>query len=516
MGENKNPFYGDFGELHHYVKQFNGTDSTVRNPDPYLQKNTGYSQIDILEKVRYSPNKYYDWILNLQYSTSSNIDRYDELKNYNGENLNYAEFYYGPQNRFFSSLKSIVKKDNMLFTNLTTTLAYQRIDEDRISRRFRKTEKLYQEEDVDVYSLDVNFLKLTQKDNRINYGMELTYNDVRSESFYRDINTNETRLTQTRYPDGGSKAYTSAIYLKYKWLPTEKFIFSAGGRYHYGIYNSDFLEGGILPYNNISIANGAFTGSLSMVWHPEPSWQINTVASSGFRNPNIDDYGKVRAKDHMVTVPNPDLVPEYSYNLEAGLTKTIEGYIKLNATAYYTFLNNAIVRSEFSLNGSDSLEYDGSMYRIISTSNSNNAWIRGVSLNVVSDLNTNLSFLSTINLTEGRDITEDLPLSHIPPLFGRTSIKYSIKNSFTEIFVDYNGWKDIEDINIFGEDNVEEATEHGFPGWYTVNFRTGINLTDTFHLQFAIENVFDNFYKPFASAVAGAGRNFVFSLRTNI
>src|SRR5690606_4528626 len=107
---------------------------------------------------------------------------------------------------------------------------------------------------------DVNFLKLTEKDNRINYGLEFTYNDVRSESFYRDINTNETRLTQTRYPDGGSNAFTSAVYLNYKWLPNDKFIFSAGSRYHYGIYNSDFLEGGVLPYENISIANGALTG----------------------------------------------------------------------------------------------------------------------------------------------------------------------------------------------------------------------------------------------------------------
>ena len=53
-----------------------------------------------------------DWILNLQYSTSSDIDRLDKLNDYSGENLKYASYYYGPQNRLLVSLKNVLKKDN--------------------------------------------------------------------------------------------------------------------------------------------------------------------------------------------------------------------------------------------------------------------------------------------------------------------------------------------------------------------------------------------------------------------
>ena len=502
--------------MHHYAARIDGRDTTLVNSNPYLQRKTGYSQLDFLEKIRYAPDKYHDWILNLQYSTSSNIDRYDELKTFDGEKMKYAEWYYGPQNRFFSSLKSIIKKNNVLFTNLTSTLAFQRIDEDRINRRFDRKDKMYQEEDVYVYSFNMDFLRMLKEKNRLNYGLELTYNDLNSEAWYRDITDGTTLPAQTRYPDAGSRAFSSSAYASYKWLPNEKFIFSAGTRYHYGIYKSEFKPENILPYEEISLANGALTGSLSMIWHPTISWQINTIISSGFRNPNVDDYGKVRAKDMLVTVPNPDLKPEYSYNFEAGISKSFEGYLKLNATAYYTLLTNAIVRTDFSLNGSDSLEYDGEMYDIISNHNANRAYIRGLSLSIISDLNSDLSFRSTMNFTKGMDITENQPLPHIPPFFGRTSVKYSLKHSFAEIYMDYNGWKNMEDISQLGEDNVEEATEDGFPGWYTLNFRTSFNLSKQLQFQFAVENIPDRFYKPFASAVAAPGRNFIFTLRASI
>jgi hemoglobin/transferrin/lactoferrin receptor protein len=320
----------------------------------------------------------------------------------------------------------------------------------------------------------------------------------------------------TRYPDGGTSAWSTAAYANYKWDLTEKMIFSAGTRYHFGSYNSGFNPDSFLPYDKVRIDNGALTGSLNLIYNPGPSWQINAIASTGFRNPNVDDYGKVRAKDNQVTVPNPDLSSEYTYNLEAGLTKTIEGYIKLNAIAYYTLLNNAIVRTDYELNGQDSLEYDGEMYKIITNKNASRAYITGLSFNLVSDLNTNLSFKSTLNLTRGRNLTDDVPLGHIPPVFGRTQVKYHMKRSFTDIYVDYNGWKRKEEMSPYEEDNDAEATRYGFPSWYTVNFRAGYNLTRNLQLQLAVENIFDSFYKPFASGIAGPGRNFIFTLRANI
>ncbi len=512
MGENKNPFYGDYGELHHYVKQINGRDTIVGNPNPFIQKNTGYSQLDLLQKIKYSPSAYYDLIINLQYSSSSNIDRFDKLNDYSGNQMKYAEYYYGPQNRLLTSLKSVVKKDNYFFTNLTSTLAYQRIDEDRISRKFRNEEKLHQKEDVDVVTLNFDFLKLVKSNSRINYGLEYTYNRVLSQAYYRNMNNGNKSPAETRYPDDGTDASSYSAYINYKWVPDPRFVYSAGMRYNYGIYKSGFTPENPLPYNNVEVNNGALTGSLSLVYHPGRKWQINAIASTGFRNPNVDDYGKVRAKDNQVTVPNPDLSSEYTYNFELGLSKTIEGYIKVSATGYYSLLTNAIVRTDYRLNGQDSLEYDGDMYKIITNTNAARAYIRGLSLSVNSDLNSNLSFKSTLNFTEGKNTSDNVKLGHIPPVFGRTSVRYNMKKMWSELFVDYNGWKHIEDMSPYEEDNDAEATEHGFPGWYSVNLRSSFALSETFRLQIAIENIFDSFYKPFASGIAAPGRNFILTV----
>ncbi len=517
MGKSKNPFYGDFGELKHYVARINGIDSTLSNPDPYMQKNTAYSQVDLLQKFKYSPSKYYDWILNLQYSTSSDIDRIDFLNDYASDEVNmaYASHYYGPQNRLFASLKSVVKKVNPLFTNMTTSLAYQRIDEDRYTRKFRRDDLMAQKEDVHVLTLNQDYLKLITEGQRLNYGVEMTYNRALSSAHYRNIVDNSISSAPTRYPDGGSTAWSAAAYASYRWAPNKKYLFAGGLRYQFGSFYSKF-DSGILPYEDINISNPALTGSLSMVYHPGPSWQINTVVSTGFRNPNIDDYGKVRAKDGEVTVPNPDLSPEYSYNFEIGINKTIEGYIKISATGYYTLLTDAIIRSGYSFNGSDSLFYDGDMYRMITNSNASKATIRGLSFGLVSDVNENLLLKSTLNLTQGRDKTFDEPLAHIPPVFGRTSLLYHISKFTVEAYMDYNGWKRIGDFSPLGEDNESEATLHGYPSWYTFNINTGYRISNNVQLQFAIENIFDTFYKSFASGVAAAGRNFIVTLKVNV
>ena len=139
--------------------------------------------MDILQKLRYAPSQYVDWILNMQYSTSSHIDRLDKLNDYSGDNLKYASYYYGPQNRWFISLKNVLKKDNRFFTNMTSIVAFQNIDEDRNSRKFSNPELLTQQEDVNVFSLNMDLLKVWGANHKLNYGVEFNHNTVSSQAW---------------------------------------------------------------------------------------------------------------------------------------------------------------------------------------------------------------------------------------------------------------------------------------------------------------------------------------------
>lgn len=514
-GQNRNKEWGDWGLVNHYASRIDDNDSTLANPNPHIQKNTGYRQLDLLSKTSYSPSSFLDLCLNLQLSTSSKVDRFDQLNDYDGDNMKYAEWYYGPQNRFLSSLQAVYRKDNPLFTNMTATLAFQKIDEDRITRKFRVDDKLFQEEDVFVYSATLDFTRSMKKGHRLLYGLEANHNDVRSSAHYENIINSSLTQALSRYPGGGSFTNSFSAYGNYKMLVNPKVLLDLGLRYHYGLLRSTFTDSN-LPYSEIKINNGALTGSASIVFSPQKTWKYSFIFATGFRNPNVDDYGKVRAKGEFVTVPNDNLKPEYTYNLELGVSKNIPGIATISGAVWFTYLNNAIVRTNYFLNGTDSLLYDGNYYAIITNSNASRATIHGVSLNINSALPGNFSFKGSFNYIQGRDITNEVPLAHIPPIFGRFSLGYSHQKFGTEAYIAYSGRKYWSELSPYGEDNEDEAiTDFGFPGWSTLNLRAQYRINEHFTIQMAAENILDRFYKVFASGVGAPGRNFIFTFRAS-
>ena len=517
MGSVRNPFLGDFGKDFFYIRRISGKDTLVTNENPLIQRKTGYKQYDFIQKIRFISGESIELTGNFQYSTSSDIHRYDQLNEAEGENPSYAEWYYGPQNRLLGALKSVFKNHNFFYTNFTSSLAFQRVDEDRISRKFGKTGRLFNLEEVYVYSGNFDFLKITPNENRLNYGLEFTFNEVKSEAYYKDIISGERSFEFSRYPDNGSYMATYGAYASYKWFLRPNLVLNGGARYSYTGLGSEFSkEFDMLPWQSVNFGNGALTGNASVVYNPSPAWQLNLIASTGFRSPNIDDYGKVRAKDNLVTVPNTDLEPEYSYNAEIGIARFFDGYVKVEGVAYFTWLTNAIVRDYHSIEGNDSLWYQGDFYRIITNRNTGEAMIHGFSLNLKSDFSSKTGIMSTVNYTFGRDVTSDEPLAHIPPVFGRTEINYKTDRFRGSFYVFYNGWKKMEDMSLLGEDNASEATEHGFPGWFTLNLKTGYSITPGVYVQLAVENILDSYYKVFASGISAPGRNIMLTLRATI
>jgi hemoglobin/transferrin/lactoferrin receptor protein len=394
-------------------------------------------------------------------------------------------------------------------------VSFQNIDEDRITRKFRVNDKLFQEEDVFVYSATFEFNRLMKKGQQLFYGLEFNHNDVRSSAHYENIINGSFTKAISRYPGGGSHTNGLSAYGNYKMLVNPKVLFDLGLRYHYGMLSSTFTDSN-LPFTEIKINNGALTGSASLVYSPQKTWKYNFIFATGFRNPNVDDYGKVRAKGEFVTVPNENLKPEYTYNLEIGASKTLPGIATISGTVWFTYLHNAIVRTNHSLNGSDSLLYDGNYYRIITNANASLGTIQGISLNFNSALPGNVSFKGSFNYMLGRDITDGVPLAHIPPVFGRISAAYVYRKFNAEAYISYSGRKYWSELSPYGEDNETEAIAgFGFPGWSTLNLRAQYNIHEHFMFQLAVQNIFDRFYKVFASGVGAPGRNFIFTLRTN-
>ena len=56
--------------------------------------------------------------------------------------------------------------------------------------------------------------------------------------------------------------------------------------------------------------------SLGLKWDMNKGWESTLSLSTGFRSPNVDDVTKVFEKSGKLTVPNENLTPEQSKNIE--------------------------------------------------------------------------------------------------------------------------------------------------------------------------------------------------------
>jgi hemoglobin/transferrin/lactoferrin receptor protein len=275
------------------------------------------------------------------------------------------------------------------------------------------------------------------------------------------------------------------------------------------------------PFSNISQNNTAVTGNIGLVFLVNKNARLNGGFSTGFRAPNIDDLARIfetSTKDRRLIVPNPDIKPEYTYNFDLNYSQWLSDKLKIEAGGFYTLFRNAIAVAPFQLNGEDSVNYNGTMSRVFANRNVNRAFLYGFNASVTIGFTRALQFYSTATYTYGRQQPAEsatVPLDHILPFFGKTSLEYSESRFSAAVYAMYNGWKKIEDYNPFGEDNAQYATPKGMPSWMTLNIRGSVKVFKQLELQAAIENIFDRNYRYFASGFSAPGRNLVIAVRSN-
>ena len=520
QGSKRSSKYPDFGKRNWYQGRINGKDTVMRNPNPNKQVGSEYEQIDLLQKILFQSSANVKHTLNVQFSTTKDVPRYDRLTEMNGTSPKFAEWYYGPQRRFFASYMLELSKEMKLYDKSRLVLAYQNIEESRIDRRFNSVNRNHRIETLNILSANLDFEKDVNR-HEIRYGLEAYTNQVNSKAFRQNIQTQTNSPLDTRYPDGGSNMNGLAVYATHTielGKKNGKFILSNGIRISYISLNAQFRDQSYFPFpfSDISQRNANVTGNLGFVYNPTTDWRITVNASTGFRTPNVDDLTKVfESVPGSLVVPNPKLRSEYSYNGEISVSKTFNERITISFLGYYTLLNNVINVQKAQFNGQDSIIYDGVLSQVIAPTNSGKAYIYGTELAIKGEIFKNLSVFATLNYTYGRIKTDstEYPLDHIAPLFGRIGFTFSMKKFKAELFANYSGAKKVKDYNLIGEDNFASATPDGMPTWYTLNLRLNYQICKSIGLQLACENILDQNYRVFASNISAPGRNFIVTLR---
>ncbi|WP_027138228.1 TonB-dependent receptor [Gaetbulibacter saemankumensis] len=522
---------GKYGPKEYLRPEFvitnNGKDQMVENKNPRIQRPTGYNQFNLMQKVHFKANENFDFDLGIFYTTTSNYPRYDRLIRYRRGNLRSAEWNYGPQQWFMSNFQvTKLSSSSNLYDKIKITLAYQNFKESRLDRDFQSEIRNVRKEAVDAYSFNMDLEKLLSSKTEFFYGLEYIFNKVSSKGHEEDILTNQNVPTVSRYPNGATWQ-SIAAYSSIKYKPNSKFVLQSGVRYNHILSRANFQENNRylnLPFNTSNINTGALTGTAGFSWTPNPILQWRFNLSSAFRAPNIDDIGKVfDSEPGSVVVPNDNLKSEYAYGGDLGVKLNFNKKFVLDLGTYYTYLDNALVRRDFILNGESEIMYDGTLSNVQAIQNASKAWIYGFEIGMKIAISKGVNFTSQYNVIGGSEVDGNIevPVRHVAPNFGSSHLIWTNNNLKIDLFANYN-----DELSFYQLAPSEQSKDYIYaidgngnpysPAWYTFNVRTQYQLSSDASLILSLENITDQRYKTYSSGIAAPGRNLIVSFRYNI
>jgi len=520
--------YTDFGDLKmgkygpddylrpEYVEVIDGVDTVVENDDPRLQTPTGYNQINAMQKIRFMPTENWDFNLGLFYTTTSDYPRYDRLIRKKNGQFNSAVWDYTPQEWMSGNLE-VTNNGTTFYDKSILTLSFQNFKEGRKDRDFGSEILWETKEKVAAYTSALDFIKKFGK-SKLFYGVEYIFNKVNSTGKQTNINSGDVAGTASRYPDKSSWQ-SMAAYMSLQSKLTETLSFQAGLRYNHILLFANFDTPHYdFPFTEADINTGALTGSAGINWQASNilGWRFNF--STAFRAPNIDDIGKIfDSEPGSVVVPNPDLKPEYAYNGEIAATFNFENVVLFDFAGYVTFLEDALVRRDYSLEGQTEIIYQGELSNVQAIQNGGRAEIYGFEVGVEINFSENIQLTSQYNITDGFQEEEDgskVAVRHVAPQFGNTHLRWKFNKLKLDAFADYNGKFDFEDLAPIeqNKDFLYAKDKNGnpySPSWYTLNFGAQYQISNAFQVNATIENITNQRYRTYSSGLAAPGLNFI-------
>lgn len=508
------------------AQTINGVDSMVMNSDPDLQMGSGYDNINLMGKLAYKPVERLELGFNYYFSTTSDVPRYDRLIELRPNGLpRSAEWYYGPQQWRMASFTAKHAAEKGAWSKARLAAAWQDYGESRHDRSFRNLNLRTQSERVSGFWLNLDLEKELGTRTQVLYGAEYVSNAVESKGMRVNQSTGTETSINSRYPDG-SEWSTASVYAGAMHDATERLTISGGARYNWSALEARFDTNLFAyPVTSTTLSNSALTGNVGMAWRPGTSWKLSLDLSTGFRAPNIDDIGKVfDSEPGAVIVPNPQLKPEYAYSVEAGVEKMFKENVRVRVNAYHVLLDDAMVRRPFSINGSDSIIYEGEPSRVEAIQNAAQARVIGFTLGVDAKLFKYTSAFVRYNWQDGVEQDDasiaDVPLRHAPPPFGQAGISFERKKLRVQFFAQFSGGFGFDDLPPSEQAKLPiyaldaQGRPHA-PAWHTLNLRGSYQVTKTLLTTLGVENITDQRYRPYSSGITAPGRNVMVALRAS-
>lgn len=492
---------------------------TLRKPmDPLIQARTSYTQRNLTQKLKFRITPTSELKFGFYASQTSTMNRYDRFIEMRNGLPRYAKWNYGPQYWSMATAAYEDRKSRAIYDRIKWASAVQYYQESRDIRRFRSPISRLQTEQVYMGQLNVDATKRIGNKLNISYGADWNINIVDSKGLeYFASDPSATWEAQSRYADGAQWMSTAA-FINSIYKLNQHFSFSGGGR-----LNHIYMYTPIRFQNYSEDATWNFTAPSASFGasYTKQNFKYFANLSTGFRAPNVDDVSKVfDSQPGALIVPNTDLTEERLYSAELGVKHLFGNKLVLDASFYYSYLDQAMVRAPYAIAGNDSMMYDGEMSQILAIQNLDYATIWGYQFGIRTEISKSLFWTLHWSHPFGLD-SENMPLRHANPFNATSQLVYRKKKWTTTLTGRYNGQMDFEELS-FSERSkthiyaIDYQGRPYSPRWYTIGIIGHYEFNKNILLRLGIENIMDAQYRPYSSGIVAPGRSIFIGLRGSI
>jgi hemoglobin/transferrin/lactoferrin receptor protein len=427
-----------------------------------------------------------------QHLTQHDVPRYDQVTQ-----GGYSLYNFEPQTRQLSYVRWEHSSDSRWLQSFRVTGSLNRSIEGIHSQKNNSPEIKKQLDEVNTLGMITEVISNPKQNWHVQSGIEYYFDKVNSDAMAINTITNEETTQRGSYADGSTSS-SLAVFTNHQ-IDWKKFQFSAGTRFN--MVTVSIIDN---VFGNQKINPDALVGNAGVMYKLHNNLHAIASINTGFRAPNIDDMSKFGTLEaNVFEIPSEQLSPERSINIEGGF-KFSSSKVSATATVYQTKLSDLIDRVGVSYNGSDTFEGR----KVYQKQNVGDALIKGIEADIEAMIVRSLNVFGNVTYTHGENITKQEPMRRIPPLFGRTGIRYKHSSGV---------WMKVEWAMAGEQDRLAAGdksdarikirlVDEVMPAWDIINVYAGYSYK-FFSIQVYGQNLLNKAYRVYASGVDGYGRS---------
>lgn len=447
------------------------------------------------------PDEHRSWLVDLHYLEQPDTPRVDELvAGYGQTQPSSSEFSFRPNKRVFAR-GAYANDDGWLSLAWNFDLAWQRIDDDRVSRNYLSDVRRREANRSDLFGALLSGTRETKSGSWI-VGAEVYHDTVSSSRVEEVVSSGLLQPVASRFPDQ-STVRQAAIYANLSHRINRRHLLAAGVRATRVVVD---LPGSQLR-PAVSVNSNDLSGDIGYIFQMRETWQLIANIGRGIRAPNVFDLGTLGERPgNRFNIPNTNLTSEKVVNIDLGLRHQTER-VRLELIGYWLEYDNKITSVSTGDTTADGRE-------VVQSSNAASVSVRGIEAGLTWQLHEHFGAHAVLNYAWGeQDVSGNAAeaADRIPPLSGRLSVNYSSDRPFGfDAWMQFAGAQDRLSARDIRDPRIDPL---GTTGWGILGFQANWHYRHQWRVAAGVNNILDKRYRSHGSGIDGVGRNFSISVQ---